>query len=389
MGFFGLFGQKQATLVEKLDALAVMIGYIIGVGMFGLPYLTSKSGLIPFFILLTLIGTVQYFLHLMYANLIVDNGGNHRLPGYADIYLGRRAKIFTFIAQVIGNYGALLAYTILTGVFMHQLLGPILGGSEFVYGTVIFAAEAVVVLFGVRWIGRSELIMSALMLGVVLMITLKSFGKASITSYTAIDWKNVLLPYGAMLFAVDGLGSIPIVAAILRRDKTSVKSVIRWGTFIPVAVTAAFTLAVVGVTGSGTTPDALSGLSLALKNGVITLSLIFGILCMITSFLGVAESVKETMHCDFRISKSVAWMLAMSVPYMLFLAGMQNFIKVISFAGAVAGGISAIILILIFFEMKRASRNLSLFKHKPANVLLWALAAMFAAGIIYEIYFFL
>lgn len=130
--------QKTKRPKNYYLAAAVMVGYIIGVGMFGLPFLVSRAGLLSFIILIAVLGLVQYLLHLIYANLIVVTEGYHRMPGYAEIYLGRRGKIIVFIAKLVGNCGALLAYIIITGIFLNQLLEPRFGGNEFIYASILF-----------------------------------------------------------------------------------------------------------------------------------------------------------------------------------------------------------------------------------------------------------
>ena len=329
-----------------------MIGYIIGVGMFGLPFLVSRSGLLAFFVLLLVLGLMQYFLHLIYANLIVVTEEYHRLPGYAGKYLGKNGKRLAVTAKLTGNYGALLAYIIITGIFLNQLLSPYFGGSAFLYATILFALEAAIIYFGISMLAQAELVMTILLLLVVVLITIKGWGKIDASVYTLVDWRNFLLPYGAILFAVDGGGSMPIVVKLLRRDQKAIKKVVRIGTLVPIIVIIAFTLVIVGISGAATTPDALTGIMAVLGDGMIVFALIFGVLTMVTSFLGVAESIRETLWWDYKFKKNLAWALAVFVPYLLYLAGLKNLIDVISFAGAVAGGTSAIILILIYRKLR-------------------------------------
>ena len=366
-----------------------MVGYIIGVGMFGLPFLVSRAGLLSFFILIAVLGLVQYLLHLIYANLIISTKEYHRLPGYAEIYLGRWGKIVVFIAKLIGNFGALLAYIIITGIFLNQLLGPHFGGNEFIYASALFFIEAVIIFFGVKMIAKTELFMTGLLILVVALIAAKGYGTAEPSNYFLIDWKYILLPYGAMLFALDGGGSLPIVAKLLRRNKKNIKSIVRIGTFLPVIIISIFTLVVVGISGSQTTPDALTGVGQIFNNGVIFFSLIFGVLTMITSFLLVAQSLKETLWWDFKVNKYYAWAIAVFTPYILYVLGMKNLIDVISFAGAIAGGTSAIILILIFIKLSKKKNNLILFKRRPKRFFAYLLIALFAGGILYEVFYFL
>ncbi|MBA3047334.1 hypothetical protein KKC83_01855 [Patescibacteria group bacterium] len=381
--------QKTKRPKNYYLAAAVMVGYIIGVGMFGLPFLVSRAGLLSFIILIAVLGLVQYLLHLIYANLIVVTEGYHRMPGYAEIYLGRRGKIIVFIAKLVGNCGALLAYIIITGIFLNQLLEPRFGGNEFIYASILFFVEAIIVFFGTKMIAKTELVMSGLLILVVALIAVKGYGAAEPSNYFLIDWKYILLPYGAMLFALDGGGSLPIVAKLLGRNKKSIKSIVRIGTFLPVIIISIFTLVVVGISGSQTTPDALTGAGLIINNGVIFFSLIFGVLTMVTSFLLVAQSIKETLRWDFKVNKYSAWAIAVFAPYILYVLGMKNLIDVISFAGAIAGGTSAIILILIFIKLSKQKNKLILFKRKPKKALAYFLILMFAGGILYEVFYFL
>ena len=72
-----------------------------------------------------------------------------------------------------------------------------------------------------------------------------------------------------MLFSLDGSGSLPIVAKLLHKDKKLMKRVVRLGTLIAIIIIAVFTLVIVGLSGSGTTPDALVGIREVMRNGIV------------------------------------------------------------------------------------------------------------------------
>ncbi len=374
---------------KYFQAIAVMVGYVIGVGMFGLPFLISRAGLLAFFVLLVVLSLAQYLIHLIYANLILVTNGYHRLPGYVGIYFGKKGKNLVFIAKLIGSYGALLAYIIITGIFLNQLLSPLMGGSEFIYATILFALEALVVFFGIGMVARVELFMTAFLLLAVMMITWRGWGAINLDNYTLVSWPLFFIPYGAMLYALDGSGALPLVAKILNKKREDMKKVVRIGTFLPALVIMVFVLVIVGISGGQTTPDALVGVSGILKDGVILFALIFGVLTMITSFFGVAEAIKETLWWDFKMNKHWSWALAVFVPYALYLLGFKNLINVIGFSGAVAGGFCAIMLMLVFLKLKKSRTELALFNYKPGKLISYFLLGLFVAGIIYEIYYFI
>lgn len=370
------------------QAVAVMVGYIIGVGMFGLPFIVSQAGVGTFIIFILFFGSVQYLLHLVYANMIVVTEDYHRLPGFVAKYLGPRYKPLAFVAKIFGNMGAMLAYIIIAGIFFNELLSPIFNGSEFIYSTILFVAGAIVVYFGIGAIARFEFILSSLLVIIVLLIASKGLSTIEISNFSCINWQYFFLPYGAMLMSLDGNGSLPIVAKLLNKDKVLVKKVVRYGTLISASVIFIFTLVVVGITGDSTSPDALSGMKEALSGGIVLFSLVFGVLTISTSFLLVAEAVKETLWWDYKLNKRYAWAIAVFVPYIGYLLGLRNFITVISFVGGVAGGLSAILLILIFKKLKKMPGKAVLFKrHLPDSFIIF-LIGLFICGIIYEIYHF-
>ncbi len=370
------------------QAIAVMVGYIIGVGMFSLPYIVSKAGIYTFFIYLVVLGLLQYLIHLIYANVIVSTDSFHRLPGYVGIYLGKKQKSAVFASKMISNFGALLAYIIISGIFLHQLLNPYFGGSEFFYGSVLFFIEAIIVFFGIKMIAKAELFMTALLFLVIAIITVKGFGFVQESNYISLDWKYMFLPYGAMLFAMDGAGALPMISKMLNKNKGAVKSVLRTSLGIAFLIIMLFTLTIVGISGKGTTPDALVGISSVLGNGIITMSLIFGVLTMATSFFGVSEAAKETLWWDYKINKNLSWAIAVFTPYLFYLAGFKNLINVVSFAGGVAGGFSAIMLMLLFLKFKKEKNKLILFKYKPSKIIIYFLIILFILGIIYEAWHF-
>ena len=377
---------KSETKNNKkfFQATAVMIGYIIGVGMFGLPYLVSKAGLVPFFFFIAILLPVQYLLHLVYASMIISTRTFHRLPGYTGIYLGEGAKMFVFIAKMVGNMGALLAYIIITGVFLNELLTPWLGSHEFIYATVLFGLEAAIIYFGIGMIAKAELFMTTLLIFVVGLIVIKGLPYVETSNYMALDWKYFILPYGALLFALDGNGALPIVAKLVKRDPATMKKVIRYGTFISAFIIIMFTLTIAGISGSNTSPDALTGVR-DIMDGAIVLALIFGIFSMVTSFFGVAESVKETLNWDFKINNTLSWAIAVFIPYAFYLSGVKDFVGVITLVGSVGGGICAIVLVIIFNKIRKKKKGLILFNYKPAVFVQWMLIALFTLGIIYTL----
>lgn len=370
------------------QSIAVMTGCIVGVGMMSLPFLLQKSGIYSYFFFLFFLFPAHYILHLIYANIIVVTKNYHRLPGYTEIYLGKRGKSIVFFAKIFGNFGALIAYIITSGIFLNVLLQPIFGGNEMIYGSIILFIEAIIVYYGINLIARAELLITSLLLFVVVMITIKGVPVIDFANYNTLDWKYFLLPYGAIFFAFEGSSALPIVAKLLKKDKKKIRKVIQISMLISFFATTLFVFTVLGVTGSKTTPDALAGLNNVMNGGIMALALVFGIFSMFTSFLAGAESTRETLWWDFKINKTVSWAVAVFIPYGFYLLGVNDLPAVVSFVGSICGGLCGLVLLAIFYKLIKQKMT-PIFNIIPGKFILYSFAVLFVMGIVYEILFFI
>lgn len=369
-----------------LLAIATLMGTIIGVGLFTMPFVINKSGIIPLFIYLVVLAMIQYFLHLLFAEVILSTKSRHRLPGLMEKYVNKKGKILAFLVDMIGVYGASLAYIIMGGLFLHQLLNPYFSGSIFFYSTILFVLVCLIVFFDIKMIAGAEFILTFFLVISIGLIIWRGFGHIQLANYNLIDWKNSLLPYGPIFFAVGGGAAIPEICCLLAYEKEKIKSAIFWGTFMPAALMLIFVLAILGITGAKTSPDTLAGLSLVLNNGVVTFSLLFGLLAIITSYIITAQAAEEVYHWDYKLSSKLSWFLACFIPYFLYLIGWTNLIKVISFTGSVTGGLAGLILIWLVFRVKARPEQTSAIKNNLTKPLAYFLSLLFILGLIYEVW---
>jgi len=293
------------------------MGTIIGVGLFAMPFVMNQAGIIPLFAYMIGLAIIQHFLHLLFAEVVLSTKDNQRLPGFVEKYAGKKNKNWAFVVEIIGSYGSALAYIIIGGLFLHQLLNPYLGGSLFLYSTVLFALVALITFFDIKLIAGTELVLTALLVAAIGLIAWRGFNFIEPANYHLVDWNNIFLPYGPIFFAVSGSSAIPEVCRLLARERNKIRSAIAWGTFIPAVLMLVFVMVILGITGAGTSPDTLAGLGAVLSDGVVTFSLIFGLLAIITSYIVTAQSTEEIFEWDFRISNKLAWFLAGFIPYFL------------------------------------------------------------------------
>jgi len=377
---------KSFMSKNYLLAVATLMGTIIGVGLFAVPFVINQAGIIPLFFYMAGLAVIQHFLHLLFAEVVLSTKTKHRLPGFAGKYGDEKGKKLTFIVEIIGSYGSILAYIIVGGLFLHQLFSPFLGGGVLLYSTVIFASVSLITFFGIKMIAGAELVLTSFLVIAIGLIAWRGFGHIELANYNLMEWKNIFLPYGPIFFAVGGVSAIPEVCRLLAYEKNKIKSAIFWGTFIPAGLMLVFILVVLGITGARTSPDTLAGLSLILNDGVITFSLIFGLLAIITSYMVTAQATEEVYEWDFKLNNRLAWFLACFIPYFLFLLGWTNLIKVVSFTGAITGGLSGLILIWLVFKIKAKPERASVINNKLTKPMAYFLSLLFILGVIYEIW---
>jgi amino acid permease len=365
-------------------AVATMVGTVIGAGIFTLPIIVAKAGIIPFLVFLAGLAILQLLFHEMYASVVVATPGAHRIPGYVEIYLGKKYKKIVSFVCLLGGYGALLAYIILGGIFAHDILYPFLGGSVVIYSFVLFALEAFIVLLGLKAIAKSEFILTLLLLVVAGLITWKCFNNFDIGHISLTDWRISLLLYGPVFFSLSGDVAVPEVCRLLNKEKNKIKSAIFWGTAIPALVTGLFVIAVAGATGSATTADTLTGLNNIFDSWIVYFALIFGVINIFTSFLTSLQSVKEIYWWDFKIDHFYSWLLAAAVPLFLFVIGVQNVTAVVSLSGAITGGAIGIIMIILARAVSLDPKKKPLFKFNISTPVALVLSVFFLAGLLFE-----
>jgi amino acid permease len=366
-------------------AVATLFGAITGAGFFAVPYVVAHAGAITFLIYLPILTAIQTLLHLLFARLILSTKSAHRLPGYVEIYAGKKYKSVVSFFSLFSGFGTLLAYIILGGTFLFSLLAPHFGGSLLMYSLAMFAVEGLIVLAGIKLIAGTELVLTSFLIIVVGLIAAKSFFHLDWHNYFTLDWGQVLLPYGPIFFAVAGDAAIPEVCRLLSREKEKIKSAIIWGTILPAVVLAIFVLVVVGVTGRNTTADTLSGLQGIFSNNVIMMALIFGAISIFTSTLVMMQAVREIFWWDFKINKNISWAFTFLVPAILFLFNFTNLTAVISITGAVMGGILGVVLVLLLPIVQKRPEQKSVLTTSISRPWAIALCLLFVFGLVSEL----
>lgn len=366
---------------EFYGAVATLVGTIVGVGAFGLPYVVAKSGFLIGLIFLFIISGVVLLLHLFYGEIVLRTPGKHRFVGYAEIYLGRWGKRLTTFTATIIIYGALLAYIIVGGKF----LSTIFGRSEFFWSLIFFVVCAGAIFLGLKVVTKIEIFMSFFLIGIVFLIFVKGWPSINFDNLTNLNWAYFFLPYGVVLWAVGGWAAIPEMKEIFKQKYQFLKKAIIWGTLLPPLLYIIFIFTVVGVTGSATSSEGIIGLAAALKNNVIILGAFFGLLAVTTSFLVLGLCLKKIFWYDYKMNKHLAWVLTCFVPLIAYLCHLRDFVAVIGFLGATLSGLEGILMVKIYWRAKKMGRRQPEYSLRVPRLVSYGLIVLLSLGIVYQI----
>lgn len=364
-------------------ATASLVGTIIGVGVFGLPYALAQVGVgiaLGYFVLLT---GIQVLQHLFYAEAAIATSEKQRLVGLVGRYLGPRAKHAAAVATVLGFWAGMLAYIIVGGSFLHLLLAPRFGGDLLTYQVVWALVGAAVIYFGLRIVERVDFVATVGLLATLLLILGSSAPHVDAANLPWYVGRDLFLPYGVILFSLSGLPVIPEMEDMLEGRHRLYRVAVVAGTLIAAVFTAAFGFMVWGIAGAGVGSDAMETIIEVLGSGIGIIALVFGFLAVATSFFATAINLQSTFEYDYKLPHRAAWFLTGAVPLALLLYGVKDFVAIISFSGAVFGGVTAVLVAMLYVAVVRQRAV----PERPLGVPLayaYASMAILAAGAVIE-----
>jgi amino acid permease len=335
--------------------VATIAGSIIGVGFLSLPYLAVQVGFLPMMAYFIVLSALVLFIHQIFGQVCLKTPDYKRWPGFVGFYFGPLAKRAMLGVMAVSSLGVLLAYLIVGSRFLAAIFQPFFGGGNYVYACIYWGAAAVVIYFGVTMVSRLELAAIILLLCALGVIFAKGMGVFSMANLVmpsqGFSLSNVLLPYGPILFSLWGTGLIPEAEEMARGKKRNLKAIVAAGTLVPAAIYLFFIVMVVGITGSNTTESALIGVRGILGDGMISLTLLVGVITTFTACIAMGLLLKKIFIYDAQLPHGISFSLVMLPPLILFLLGIHSFLAVISFIGGFMLGIDGILILLMYLKI--------------------------------------
>ena len=369
---------------KNILAGATLIGTIIGAGVFAIPYVFSRSGVITCLVYFLVLTPVAILLHLFFGEITLRTNEEQRLVGYTERYLGKKPKHLVAASIITGTIGSLLVYVILAGKFLDIIFPHFLSASQL--SVLAWGVLAALVLSGTNFISFIEMTVGGVFLVVVALISLFCLPHLNTTHFVLFNSQKMFLPFGVFMFALVGWSVVGEVEDILT-NKKDLKTVIIGAVLFCAVLYCIFGLIVSGVTGVATTPDSLSGLAGAFGYKAMFFGALFGLLAVGTSFLTLANYLKNTFIFDYKFAPSWAFIMACFPALLLFMAGLRNFVAVISVLGTIIGLVEGVSLVLIYKKSKKFGDRVPEFSLKTPTPLLCLIILILVGGTLVQLFY--
>jgi tyrosine-specific transport protein len=378
---------KKSKIVA-LEAIATIVGTTIGAGFLGIPYVVAKSGFFIGLLHLIFLALMIIITNLCLSEVMLRTKGIHQIPGYINLYLGKKAKALAIFAIIFGLYSALIAYFIGEG----QVLSYVFTGStkySLLFSVFFFVIFAFIIFFGIKALEKSETIIMFIVIALMLTIAFLFLPSAKIKNLTYISKNPVewFLPYGVILFSFLSFSCLPEVRQEVLKNEKVLKKCMLIGTSIPLLLYIIFTISILGFAGRATPEIATIGLG--------KIPSLLAIFTMFTASIALGNASKDIFYFDLKIKKFPSFLLSTFLPFFLYILlvklNLSGFIRMLDVGGAVSGGLTGILIILTFLKARKV--RLRMFTRKPEfklkipKFIYLLLILVYVLGIAYVLFF--
>jgi len=370
---------------KSLEAISILIGTIIGAGIFALPYVVMKAGLLVGLGYFILGGAVVLTMHLIYGEIVLRTNKTQRIVGYGGVYLGNSGKILFFISALVSMLLSRVVYLILGSGFLAAVFGNL--GNNFIYVLIFWAVLSLGIILDWKRVSFLELLVIILLLLTVFVISCSSFSYFKIENIPLANLKNFFLPWGVIFYALGGAAAIPELREVLGDKTKNIKKVIIIGTLVPIIFYILFSIGVIGAVGLKTTPNAVIALKTTVNHGIMSLAAVLGLLCVATSYLSMGIVLKKIFIYDLKINRILSSAFVCLMPLFLYLISFNNFIKIISFLGLWLGAVEGMLLIAMHRRAKTMGDRQPEYSLNIPNFVYWLIGIIFIVGPILSIIF--
>jgi len=333
--------------ITPWEGLAILIGTQVGAGILGLPYVASRVGMVPALFILLGVMLLLMSTALIILKLSAEMGGA-QMSTMAQKILGNTGGWVMYMSILIMGFGAMLAY--IAG--MGSVFSSLLGVDETLGAIIFWLLASAVIYLGLEASGKTELVMSFLMLILFIGITTSLFPYAKPENAMYVELGGILSMTGVAIFA---LGCHTIIPDVYRGigDYRKTRNVVVLAFLIPTIIYAIFMVSFLLVFGKNTPQIATQGLEILYREIGKIVGNVIPLLAITTSYIGIGLAQQSNSKEFLKLKKPIAWSLTTIPPIAVYLAGIKNFADVLAFAGDTGDLVAFIILPVVMLIIKK------------------------------------
>jgi len=375
---------EGAFYKNTLLPASLLAATIIGAGVFSLPYVVNKAGWAVGLGYLLCSPFIFYFLHAMYADILLRSADDFKFVGFAKYYLGNLAFWLSILATILGSILTLTVYLILAESFIAIIFPaiPTLG----YHMSWFWAVSSALIFINIKRMAKMEFLITAAMAVLIFLIFIFGLAKGlnKLAELPATNWSYLFLPFGPALFSFSGRTAIPALIDYYKKNNVplnNLKKVIFWGTAAPAAVYLMFVVGIIGIA-KVITEDSVVSIA-SLSYGAAAIIGLVGFLSLLSSYAVVGLSVRDILRDDIKFNHILANLIVIAAPILLIYAGFDNFIKVITLAGGIFLALEGMIVVAMWKKAETWGIKNFLFQNKLPSIISYAMLAVFFLGALY------
>ncbi|MDD3269945.1 MAG: aromatic amino acid transport family protein [Syntrophomonadaceae bacterium] len=326
-------------IIKPLIGGLLFAGTIIGAGILGLPFALAQGGFLLGSLLLLLAGFFAYLSAVQIGVLVYDQQEQLPLHSIIERYLGWRMSYLSLAAILFSTYGALIAYPLAIGEMVSTLfhLPAWLGAIVFITFITGFLS------LNLKESNKIDATITLLLTMLLLWIVLRSLPQVRLDNLLAFHPSRIFSSFGVIIFAFAGHLVIPSVIYYMGVKRETGIKVLGWSIFAVGLLYLLFFTVSTGVMGSEINRVATLGLGKHLSPILAIAGQLFTVLAIITSFFGLAISLRMTLARQFKLkpyhSLSLILVPVLLIDLLLSANPGNAFVKVLNYAGGIGSAL--------------------------------------------------
>ncbi len=343
---------------------------VIGAWFFALPYTMLHVGIIPSIGIIIWVGILVVIMHLLLAEVSLA------LPGNTSIVAMWNKLFPRWLSQInagvsISNFVlGILIYVMLSGAFIQILAQSLWLHLHQARGTLLYTI--IIAVITLKWFSTStridKIIVTTLLVWFLLIgvYALGQWGNfvdiSSDIMANGLQNTSPRMLYSICILSFLSVGAIPLLNHITHHRPERTASIITGSGMIVITAAILFSLAVISLSGTGTTDDVAHGLFTSHGRFLGWLASIIGLCAIISSHIPVMDHLMDILVSDGHTNRIRAWRALISLPILIYLYFNLSFLTLLGVVGGILSGISAMLVCLLNIRLHTTKQKLHIMR---------------------------